>query len=273
MIKLYVLTHKETFVPHSDALQLLRVDSTEKDNMADKTHYSELRAHYWVWKNEAPDISPVGFFHFRRYLDLRSSRIIPITQIRRQSPYYIKKWPRGEYYEESLLDSALSAYDIVAPLREYTGISVRKRYAEFSGHKSSDLDIIQDIVHEKYPEYSNAMETYLSGVYEYYGNIFVMRRDIFDSYCSWLFSILNEYSVRATDILPRTHGYLAERLFGVWFTYIQDAGNYRCAEAPRIHYWGFDDKNHGLLKAKVINIFLPPGSRIRSFVRKFLKRG
>ena len=52
-------------------------------------------------------------------------------------------------------------------------------------------------------------------------NMFVMRRDLLDGYCRWLFYILSEVE-RRTDIShydpveARIYGYLSELLLDIW---------------------------------------------------------
>ena len=52
-------------------------------------------------------------------------------------------------------------------------------------------------------------------------NMFVMRRDLFDAYCSWLFDILGEVEARL-DITgwstyeARVYGFISELLLDVW---------------------------------------------------------
>ena len=52
-------------------------------------------------------------------------------------------------------------------------------------------------------------------------NMFVMRRDLFDAYCQWMFSILEELE-RRLDISAfdaynsRVFGFVSERLLDVW---------------------------------------------------------
>ena len=52
-------------------------------------------------------------------------------------------------------------------------------------------------------------------------NMFVMRRDLFDAYCQWLFSVLFELEKRldVSSFDPynqRVFGFVGERLLDVW---------------------------------------------------------
>ena len=70
-LKLFVISHKDVDIPVATYLYPIRSNRTDGIQIAEKESYSELRAQYWVWKNERFDSADyVGFFHYRRYLDL-----------------------------------------------------------------------------------------------------------------------------------------------------------------------------------------------------------
>lgn len=257
MTKLFVVTHKDVYIPDNTALVPLNVNNRNGNNISGKNDYSELRAHYWVWKNEPDETDKVGFFQFRRYLDL--------TPTSTKLPYTIRKYPKAE---EISLDST-ARFDVIAPLPEYTGRAIWERYG--SAHKSGDLRLVYQIIQQKEPNFGPAADEYLNGKSEYYGNLFIMRRDIFNSYCQWLFGILSEFDSLADDIPPRTQGYLAERLFGIWFTKIKTDNELKWREVPRVHYWGYDDETHHLRREKLMNLILPPGTERRAKFRRLVK--
>ena len=66
-------------------------------------------------------------------------------------------------------------------------------------------------------------------------NMFIMRRELLNEYCSWLFEILFELEKRLdisgySERDRRVFGYVGERLLDVWI----DAGGYRYKEVPYI---------------------------------------
>lgn len=259
MNKLYIVSQNKLELPDSPILFQLNPDSDTGDNISHKQNYSELRAHYWVWKNEPVSTDVVGFFQFRRYLDLASKSL--------KRSYYIKKLPQ----EKDFSLESIQGQDVVAPIPEYTGLTVWERYK--SVHRIDDLALAIKIVKEMYPEYIEAADFYINGKSEYYCNLYIMRRDVFNSYCEWLFGILENYDVRAENIPARTHGYIAERLFGIWFTKLKCDGILRWKEVPRVHFWGYDDEKHHLRRDRLVNILLPPGSERRAMLKKaFMRR-
>lgn len=269
MIKLFVVHHKDVYIPKSPLLVPIRSDEFKGDNIAGRLDYSELRAHYHVWKNEPADTDYIGFFHYRRYLDLNQYPIIPACKTT-QTPYTIQKLPNVDSWNYEKIKRTINEFDVIVPVAEYTGIPVYKRYAQSNGQRVSDLDLIRMILFERYPEFLNVTDKYLYGQREYYGNIFIMHRELFNRYCAWLFDILNEFDFRVQVSPPRTDGFLGERLFGIYFTWLKKQDNIRYGELPRVHYSGYDDENHNFVRERLINLLLPPGSIIRAVVRKIL---
>ncbi|HAV16138.1 MAG TPA: hypothetical protein DCW91_02560 [Acinetobacter nosocomialis] len=201
----------------------------------------------------------VGFFQFRRYLDLAAKSF--------KRPYSIKKLPQEKHFSLEVIQGL----DVVGPIPEYTGFTVWARYK--SVHRIDDLELAIKILKEMHPEYTQAADIYINGKSEYYCNLYIMRRDVFNSYCEWLFGILERYDAGAQNIPARTHGYIAERLFGIWFTKVKNDGVLRWKEVPRVHFWGYDDAKHHLRRDRLVNILLPPGSERRiMFKRAFMRR-
>lgn len=262
-VKLFVVTHKEVYIPDSSILISLNPDCILNCNIAEKQGYSELRAHYWVWKNEKA-AEKVGFFQFRRYLDFTGNARLPYT---------IKKFPRAEDYSPDFVNRFIQPFEIIAPIPEYTGMTVWKRYGAAAGHRIEDLQLTYDIICKKHKDFVPAADAYLNGKAEYYGNLYIMDCNVFNEYCDWLFGILEEYESGAENIPARTQGYLAERLFGIWFTKAKSDGILRWKEVPRVHFWGYDDETHHIQRDKLINLLLPPGSERRVLVKSLEKRG
>lgn len=262
-VKLFVVTHKKVYIPDSSILIPLNPDCMLNCNIAEKQGYSELRAHYWVWKNEKV-AKKVGFFQFRRYLNFTENTKIPYT---------IQKFPRAEDYSSEYVNRYVEPFEIVAPLPEYTGETVWQRYSTAVGHREEDLQLAYHIICKKHREFISAADAYLNGRSEYYGNLYLMNRNVFNEYCGWLFGILEEYETRADKIPARTQGYLAERLFGIWFTKVKLDGFLKWKEVPRVHFWGYDDETHHIRRDKFINLLLPPGSERRALIKSLTKGG
>lgn len=272
-VRLYVVSNREVWIPKTECLTPLRADRADGIHLALEPAYCELRAHFWVWKNETfSEADYVGFFHYRRYLELVKGKGIRCpSRDKRPLPYRICRKPDEEGYTETAIKFAVSGFDAVAPVWEYTGLTVWERY-EKKGHRREDLALVYQIIAEKYPEYLSAADAYLNGKGEYYGSIYVMRWPLFCNYCCWLFDILGEYDARAKSPPARVNAYLGERLFGIYFTWLQRQAGIFCGEYPRVHFSCYDDERHCMRKQRFTNFFLRPGSVWRAAVCRIVLR-
>lgn len=277
---LLVCLHKPFPVPESPLLRPVQVGAAlageaipgclrddEGENIsAQNPSYCELTAQYWAWKNLGADA--YGFFHYRRYL---------YPDPAAKGPYRVEALPTAELLGRlgwARFPALIRDYDLIAPRGEDMRLSVRAHYAGAKHHRAADLALMEAIVREKTPEYAGAMEEYLSGSVCYFGNIYVMARPLFERYCGWLFPLLSEFDRRADwtgrdGQELRVDGYLAERLFGVFYTRVRAEG-VRTLELPRVDF--IPDKK-ARCKRRLINALLPPGSRRRSVVKGLAAMG
>lgn len=102
-----------------------------------------------------------------------------------------------------------------------------------------------------------------------------MRHEYFHTYCNWLFPLLEEFDHRnnwnkynGNKAAMRVDGYLAERLFGIWYTHMKQQGNIKSCELSRVHFANMDGGKGGLQRMKLVNMVLPPGTKRRSIVSR-----
>ena len=177
------------------------------DNISSKNaNYCELTGLYWAWKNLKCDY--VGLCHYRRYFAREN---IHTDNLEKKKTAILH---RKDY------EKLLQEYDVILPVkRNYYVETVRSQYEH--AHNKRDIDETKRIVMELYPEYSEAFEKVMGRTKLYILNMFVMKKQQFDEYCSWLFSILFELEKRI-DISSynmyeaRVFGFISERLFNVW---------------------------------------------------------
>lgn len=311
-INIFIACHKPTcvlknplFVPVQVGAALtdwrgegMKYDN-EGDNISEKNPwYCELTAQYWAWKN--CDCDYFGFFHYRRYLAF--SDIYPVDASGRlQSkktvcPYIelddIREDLSSYRLDESWMRQQIEKYDLITVLREKINTTVYRQYEQY--HSVGDLDMILEILTQKYPEYKNASKQYMASKEIYYMNMFVMRKELFYEYMSWLFDILSEFENRKKGsdqqtMQTRLIGFLAERLFGVFYIYQREKG-IACAELPYLKFYNTDmeagtagQKNIRIFRLKPtkyeikidmrkLNRLFPAGSRRRILLRSiFLK--
>lgn len=282
-VVLFVLTHKKTFVPDNSLFIPVQIgtalngsipgylhDNTG-ENISDKNKsYCELTGQYWAWKNI--DALYYGFYHYRRYLAFSDMK----------HPYSIQNFPDKRTlnkmgYGSKDIEKIIQNYDIIVPKSENMYETAWQNYARAPYHYAEDLKLMIDILKENYPEYKIAADKYMNGTELYLKNMYIMKKEYFHAYCSWLFPLLeafdkknnwNKYNDQAVAL--RVDGYLSERLFGIWYTYMKEHENIRTCELGRVHFAKMDKKGN-LQYMKWINQILPPGTRRRYIIARFIK--
>ena len=274
-IKIFVCCHKKTEVPEYPLLIPIQLGTAltgerfpgflsdnEGENISNKNRsYCELTAQYWAWKNVTADY--YGFFHYRRYLYPEPDAKLPYRIERRPDGQLLDRLGYGKFAE------MIRRYDIILPMKEDMHIPVRTHYAGSRYHHREDMDLMERIVNERFPEMTAAMDRYLSGSRCVFGNIFIMKREVFYDYCGWLFPILEEFDVLSDTSgysvqEKRVDGYLAERLLGIYAEFCRENGALKTAEFPRVLFYTGTE----FARTRLVGAVLPPGSRRRAEVRR-----
>lgn len=215
-IKILIAAHKPYWMPKDPVYVPLQVGAEGKpdlgftrdntgDNISAKNpNFCELTGLYWAWKNLDADY--IGLVHYRRYFTRKEIHNI---QEKRKEILTEKDW-----------ENLLAHYPIVVPdKRKYYIESNRSHYNH--AHHPDGLDLAEQIIKEKYPDYLPAFETVMNRTWAHMFNMFVMRRNYYDDYMKWLFDILFEIEKRVdiTDWDPyesRIYGFVSELLLDVW---------------------------------------------------------
>lgn len=227
-----VASHKPYKMPEDEAYVPIQVGAKDKDTIQNYTrddqgenisqlnaNFCELTGIYYIWKNI--DAPYKGLVHYRRYFKgtQAASDKDPFTQIAGQDE----------------LSELLSKHDIILPKkRNYYIESNRSHYCH--AHESEALTLTELIIREKCPPYLESFERVMHKSSAHMFNMFIMKGQIFDEYCSWLFGILfglqgrldiSNYSVQEA----RVFGYISELLLDVW---LLDSG-YSWSEMPVLY--------------------------------------
>lgn len=277
-IKLFVCCHQKSNIPCHALLVPIQVgaalakehyagfisDDTGDNISTYNRSYCELTAQYWAWKNIDADY--YGFFHYRRYLYPNKRAKYPYRLIKSLDSVALQRLQYDSFATQ------IQQYDMIMPKGENMFTSVREHYSNARYHHKEDLRIVEEIVREKFPDYIASMEEYLSGSTCYFGNIYIMKREVFRSYCAWLFEILYEFDQKA-DLTGystqemRVDGYLAERLLGIYYTYQKHVGILKLQEYPRVH---LEPNRRLYYQGRITRVILPPGTKRRYIVKKLL---
>ena len=244
---IYIATHKKFNVPNLNGYCALQVGAEGKekygylrDNIGNhisgkNANYCELTGLYWIWKNT--DDSYKGLVHYRRYFGRNnlSNKISDICS-----------------YEYLL--NCLKSVDRVLPYVEYFKQNAKE---EILLHCCTEeiFDKLRQIIETKYPDYIETYDRYFNENKASLFNMLFCKREIFDAYCEWLFSILFVLEkqvdlAKLNTYQQRLYGFLSERLLNVWVI-----------------------KNKLVVKhLPVIHMELPVFDRIRLVRRRFTNR-
>lgn len=191
-------------------------DSSGENISALNPFFCELTAQYWVWKNTKDEC--VGFYHYRRYLNFQPDETWNINaMIQMSSGEAIVNYLSSDQQKEKI-EKLLSLYDVIIPKKANLLPSIDAHYRQHMTPEPWDLfvDTLKTI-----PGYSAKIDTYFHELCTApICNMFIMKKQLFDAYCSEMFPILthlfttigkpfNEYN-------NRYPGFLAERFLGLW---------------------------------------------------------
>lgn len=254
-IRILIACHKPSELPKNDLFLPIRVGATlasddfglqrdddGKDNISKKNPgYCELTAIYWAWKNLKADY--YGLFHYRRFYSFADKRF-PVSddghmmiRAKALSQDVFKKY--GLLDEDRMREIIESNDLIVHESRPVRGIptpmaipgkSVREHYQYHDGTivRNSDIELMMDIVRQKYPDIYPYVDKYLDGSTFLGYNMFIMKRKYFMNMCEFEFGVLSEMEKSIGDSLNerslnanRIYGYLAEILTSAYIYYLR----------------------------------------------------
>ena len=215
------MAHKPCELPHNEVMRPIHVgraisqrkeemtwmqgDDT-RENISEKNpQYCEMTAHYWIWKN-VKDAEYVGVCHYRRFFG------IDITE---------------ENISEVMEDA-----DVMMVEPSWHVDSVYAYFAKFMG--AENMTILWKVMKKLCPEHTETLEKVCDGVKFYPFNMLLCKKHLFDEYCKWMFSILEECE-KHVKLSPYTNGrralaYMAELLTGVYFIH----RGFKIVEVPYI---------------------------------------
>ena len=179
-------------------------DNTGEQISEKNNTFCELTGLYWVWKNL--DADAIGLCHYRRYF---AGKHAGKTR---------DKWERILSLKEA--QSLLTEAPVLLPKKR--NYYIETGYSQYAhAHHEEHLVATRSILSERYSAYVSAFDKTLKRTKGHRFNMFVMKRDLLDDYCSWLFDILFELEKRLditgySDYDKRVFGFVAERLLDVW---------------------------------------------------------
>lgn len=193
------IRHDEIYMPiqvgkamHPDLDLGFQTDNTGENISEKNGSYCELTALYWAWKN-LKNIDYVGLAHYRRYLDFDLT----------------KKSSTNE----------LKSYDIILPPPVILNKSVFEELVFWTSLE--DAYIFLDSLITLHPDYEHDILNYYFNNNRFTQcNMMIMCTELFDSYCQFLFPVLELTENRLRPAPYTRHrralGYMAETMIGLW---------------------------------------------------------
>lgn len=240
-LKIFVVAHKPFGMPEREALVPIHVGravSRRKDemtgmagddtgeNISEKNpSYCEMTAHYWIWKN-VKDTAYVGVCHYRRYfgMDITEENIEPL----------------------------MADADVIMVEPSWYMDSVYAYFAKFMG--AENMTILAEVMKRQCPEYFETLEKVCDGVKFHPFNMLLCKKELFDEYCEWMFSILEscEKVIKPASYTNarRALAYMAEMLTGVYFIHrgmrIKSVPYYKIEDGQKVLVQHSDEERRAL---------------------------
>lgn len=193
------------------------LSDAKNDNISHlNPYYCELTAQYWVWKNCRHDY--VGFYHYRRYLNFCVDKTYESSGQVIAKPSEAAVSYLSSEAQLQRLERLLTVAPVILPNPQPTLPSISGQYLGCVSREPWDKFIAELL----------AADEPKSQVESYFGeltsapmcNVMVMRWDLFSSYLSDLFPILDrifgEIGPKYDTYNNRYPGFIAERYLGYW---------------------------------------------------------
>ena len=176
------------------------------DNISERNRrYSETTALYWMWKNAKSDW--LGLCHYRRLF-------VDIEEI-------------ADKLQQVDIDALL-------PLPTLCEHSVFEDY--LLKHIPTVWRPMMDVLRELSPEYYEVAEQIFKGLVFYASNMFILRREVLDDLCQWMFPVVMEVERRVGELRDtyynRYAGFVTERLITLYF--IHNKRGWRIAHVEKV---------------------------------------
>lgn len=164
------------------------------DNISSRNQdYCELTALYWAWKNDTTS-DYIGLCHYRR-------KFVVTEEIM----YYIMN----------------ENYDAVYTIPKLLDNGMREEFVERNYFITDEMwNLVTKALEKLSPDYLGSWYEFADSYFSVSCNMSIMRKDVLDKYCSWLFPILKEidsfYLSQGIQRNDRYLGYIAECLNTVY---------------------------------------------------------
>ncbi len=212
-VRIAVAAHKSAEMPDDGMYLPVQVNAAansaipgfqpddEGDNIsALNFRYCELTGLYWIWRNLSDDY--IGMCQYRRLFcspAKRSSKsmddVLSLAEVR----------------------ELLGRAPVVLPAkRNYYVQTLAQHFDSYSFSEPGDIETFRQCVGEVDASYLPAFDRVMARRSGHMANMLVMRRDLLDAYCGWLFAVMSLLDERIDQSRTRILGYFAEHGVDIW---------------------------------------------------------
>lgn len=180
---------------HKDVELGIQADNTGDNISRDNFTLCELTATYWLWKNVKADYK--GLFHYRRILSDKPKLKSKFESLFRRAvrSVHIPTYAVAEaaFLEEakkleSKLPAMLKDHDIICSEKVYNMMTVGIHFLNVQDY----MLLAKRIIEESYPAYIDTFNQTFYGRTFHFGNMVIMRNDLFDEYCTFIFGVFDK---------------------------------------------------------------------------------
>lgn len=209
-------------------------DDTGDNISAKNRFYNEMTGIYWAWKNQDQLGNPdyIGFMHYRRFFifddactrDFIKRKISTCYKKQYVFDYLLKK-DEENLFSDDVIKKDVIDNDILIPYAINLPHSVQDNLLAHLYLPASVPNDILAVIKRNRPDMFGIAEAVFCSKKLRAWNISVMKKDIFNHYCEWMFSILGElehqYDFSNSSIFgQRLLAFASERLSTVFFEYL-----------------------------------------------------
>ena len=235
-LQIFVATHRPYPMP-SDAvyspiqvgraisdLDLPFIPDNTGDHISDRNpRFCELTALYWAWKNSSADY--IGLVHYRRHFrstlhtSKLSASLLPSDITNDKSTAKTRRRLARVASSPEILQLLQSSHIILPTKRHYMIENLFDHYTHTLNPEP--LFKVRHIIAERTPTCLPEFDRLHTRRSAHMFNMFIIRRDLLDQYCNWLFPILFELEASVNvstwgSFDQRYVGRVSELLLDVW---------------------------------------------------------
>lgn len=173
----------------SEELGILRDDTGDSISVKNRD-YCELTAMYWLWKNATEEY--IGVCHYRRVFALEPQDI------------------------QAMIENGV---EVVLPYPTVHFPNITSQYIRYL--RKDEWELMQEAVGIITPEFKSSWTDIWDGQFFYNYNMLIAKRELFQNYCRWLFTVLSKVEelckLRGLCTSKRYAGYMGEILTTLYF--------------------------------------------------------